>query len=1198
MGGFAHLHLHSEYSLLDGACRISDIPKAAKACGHNAVAITDHGVMYGVVDFYKACKAEGVKAIIGCEVYVAPNSRFEKSRVDGVAGYHLVLLVKNQKGYENLIYLVTKAFTEGFYSRPRIDLELLREHFDGLIALSGCIAGRIPRMLLADNYDAAKAHALEMNALFGEGNFYLEVQDHGIDEERLVREGLLRLHNETGIPFAATGDVHYIKKSDADTQAVLMCIQTGSVIKDGRPIGFEKDEYYYKSTEEMEALFKDFEGAVSNTQKIADECNFEPILSGRYLPTFTPPTDESPEEYLKRLTYEGLDERVAAGQIEFDDNHPRSEYVDRIEYELDVINSMGFAEYYLVVRDFVGFAKSKKIPVGPGRGSGAGSLVAYLNKITDVDSIKYGLLFERFLNPERVSMPDFDIDFCYNRRDEVIEYVKRRYGEDRVSQIIAFATLAARAAVRDVGRALGMPYSAVDEVASLIPRDLGVTVSGLLDGTVKLKNQKLTDEAVSKFREAYNSSYETKRLIDISVALEGMPRHTQVHAAGVVITDKPVFNYVPLAVSHESTVTQYDMDKIYDIGLVKFDFLALRYLTIISDAERLIQKREPDFDIEKIPLDDEKTYKFISEGNTEGLFQLESTGMKRLLSNLCPKNIEDITAAISLYRPGPMDSIPEYLKNRKNPENIQYSIPALKPILDVTCGCVIYQEQVMSIFREVAGYSLGKADIVRRMMAKKKSEEMERERAVFINGAKERGTSEADANTLFDRLVAFASYAFNKSHAAAYSILAYRTAYLKCRYTGEYMAALLTSVLGNIAKTAEYVEQSSKYGVKILPPDINESFSDFTVTQDGIRFGLAAIKNVGFSFIDSIVEERREGKFTSFEEFIDRMSRHDLNKRQVESLIKCGAFDSLGVYRSKLLAAYESIIDDTVARRRVNSDGQLDMFAALLDDETDGQSYKYPDIKELDIRDLLRFERECAGLYFSGHILDDYTEHTERLGSQSSATLMPEFYEEDAQFSDVRTDVKNGSEIILAGIITEKTVKSTRRGEKMMFLTLEDATGEIELIAFPNVLEEFSHLLICDTAVAARGKLSLKDEEAPKLIISELIPLVRNASESFPEFSQRKTAQTSRAEKPAKSPESEKAPAKIKRLYIKIDRASSELHKKAMALCSIFTGNTPVVFYDSEKSEYMSEPRLSVYPSEYVIKELQSFLGDSSVVFK
>ena len=999
MGGFVHLHLHSEYSLLDGACRISDIPKAAKACGHSAVAITDHGVMYGVIDFYKACKAEGIKPIIGCEVYVAPSSRFEKSRVDGVAGYHLVLLVKNEVGYKNLIYLVTKAFTEGFYSRPRIDLELLSDHHDGLIALSGCIAGRIPKLLLADDYEGAKKYALEMNSLFGDGNFYLEIQDHGIDEEETVRRGLLRLHNETGIPLAATGDVHYIKKSDAETQAVLMCIQTGSVITDGRPLGFEKDEYYYKSTEEMEALFKGYEGAVENTVRIAEACSFEPELSGRYLPTFTPPNGQAPEDYLRSLTYEGLDARARDGQIVFDEAHPKSEYTERIEYELDVINSMGFAEYYLVVRDFVGYAKSQGIPVGPGRGSGAGSLVAYLNKITDVDSIKYGLLFERFLNPERVSMPDFDIDFCYNRRDEVIEYVKKRYGEERVSQIIAFATLAARAAVRDVGRALGMSYSAVDEVASLIPRDLGVTVSGLLDGTVKLKNQGLTDEAVRKFREAYNSSYETKRLIDISVALEGMPRHTQVHAAGVVITDKPVFGYVPLAVSHESTVTQYDMDKIYDIGLVKFDFLALRYLTIISDAERLIRKREPDFDIEKIPLDDEKTYKFISEGNTEGLFQLESAGMKRLLSNLCPKNIEDITAAISLYRPGPMDSIPEYLKNRKNPENIHYSIPALKPILDVTCGCVIYQEQVMSIFREVAGYSLGKADIVRRMKEKKKASEMEREREVFTRGAAERGTSAEDANQLFDRLVAFASYAFNKSHAAAYSFLAYRTAYLKCRYTGEYMAALLTSVLGNVAKTAEYIEQSSKYGVKILPPDINKSFADFTVGEDGIRFGLAAVKNVGFSFIDSIVKERGEGVFTSFEDFISRMSRHDLNKRQVESLIKCGAFDSLGIYRSKLLAAYESIIDDNNVRRRENSDGQLDMFSALTGDNS-SDTYEYPDIKELDIRDMLRFEKECAGLYFSGHILDDFTEHTKALGATSSATLMPESSAADAELSD------------------------------------------------------------------------------------------------------------------------------------------------------------------------------------------------------
>ena len=1198
MSDFVHLHLHSEYSLLDGACRISDIPKAAREMGHSAVAITDHGVMYGAVEFYKACVAEGVKPIIGCEVYVAPGSRHDRNRVNNTVGYHLVLLVKNEIGYKNLVYMVTKSFTEGFYSRPRIDMELLREHTDGLVALSGCIAGYIPQMILDGNYDAAKEHALEMQKLFN-GDYYLEVQDHKIEEEELVRRGLKRLHDDTGIGFVATGDVHYIKKSDAENQAILMCIQTGNVITDGRPIGFETDEYYYKSTEEMRELFSDFEGALENTVSIADKCSFDFDFTGRYLPTFTPEDGSTPEQYLKKLTYEGLEKRERAGQILYDGKYDKQVYIDRIEYELDVIGSMGFSEYYLVVRDFVGFAKSNNIPVGPGRGSGAGSLVAYLNYITDVDSVKYELLFERFLNPERVSMPDFDIDFCYNRRDEVIQYVKERYGEERVSQIIAFATLAARAAVRDVGRALGMSYLAVDEVAALIPRDPNVTIKGLLDGTVRLKQDKLAPEYIRKFRQAYESNVETKKLIDVSVALEGMPRHTQVHAAGVVITDKPVYNYVPLALSKGSVVTQYDMDKVSGIGLVKFDFLALRFLTIISDAEALVRRREPDFDIEKIPFDDEKTYKFISEGNTDGLFQLESAGMKRLLMGLKPQNIEDITAAISLYRPGPMDSIPEYLKNRESPEKIEYKIPALKPILDVTCGCVIYQEQVMSICREVAGYSLGRADIVRRMMAKKKNAEMEKERETFLAGAEERGTSREDANELFDKLVSFASYAFNKSHAVAYSVLAYRTAYLKCRYTGEYMAALLTSVLGNIAKTAEYIAQAEKYGVKILPPDINESFTDFTVTDAGIRFGLAAIKNVGPGFIDGIINERKNGRFTSFEDFASRMSKRDMNKRQVESLIKCGTFDSLGVYRSRLLVSYENIIDEFVTSTRTNADGQLDLFADIAAAGGGGATVEYPDIPELDMREMLRFEKECAGLYFSGHILDSFSEHIEKLSAVNTAVFAQnQLSDIEAENSEITCEYENGSEIVVAGIISSRTVKNTRTKEKMMFLTLEDATGELELIAFPKILTEYTHLLVCDTAVGVRGKISFKDDEETKLIIESVIPLCRNGTDPSAYGSLEKKQADKHGSSPKRETAKKETAPKVKRLFLKVADTECAEYKKARLLASIFEGNTPVIFYDSSKGEYSGKDRVSVEISDFLIEEFKSFLGDADVVYK
>ncbi|MBQ4137889.1 MAG: DNA polymerase III subunit alpha, partial [Clostridia bacterium] len=765
------------------------------------------------------------------------------------------------------------------------------------------------------------------------------------------------------------------------------------------------------------------------------------------------------------------------------------------------------------------------------------------------------------------------------------------YGEERVSQIIAFATLAARAAVRDVGRALGMPYSRVDEVVSLIPRDLNVTIKGLLDGTLKLKKEKLTDEYVRKFREAYESDHEIKRLIDISLALEGMPRHTQVHAAGVVITDKPVYEYVPLALSKGSVVTEYDMDKVSSLGLVKFDFLALRFLTIISDASELIRKNEPDFDIEKIPLDDENTYKFISDGNTDGLFQLESPGMKRLLTSLKPENIEDITAAISLYRPGPMDSIPEYLKNRESGE-IEYKIPALKPILDVTCGCVIYQEQVMSIFREVAGYSLGRADIVRRMMAKKKTAEMEKERETFIRGAAERGINADDANELFDRLAKFASYAFNKSHAVAYSMLAYRTAYLKCRYTGEYMAALLTSVLGNIAKTAEYTLQAEKYGVRILPPDINESFTDFTVGPNGIRFGLAAIKNVGPGFIDAIIDERREGEFVSFEDFAKRMSKRELNKRQVESLIKCGAFDRFDVYRSRLLLAYEKIIDENIASSRANSDGQLDMFADLAT-LGEGSGTEYPDIPELEMRELLRFEKECAGLYFSGHILDGFSEHIEKLSAISSSVLAQADTEADE--GERTSEYENGSEVVMAGIISSCAVKSTRAKQRMMFLTLEDATGEIELIAFPRILEDNAHLLVSDTAVGVRGKLSYKDDEAVKLIIDAIIPLCRNGE---PEEKMQALDAPKKKEAAARTEAKKEVKVQIKRVFLRVADTECEAYKKACLLASIFEGNTPVIFYDSSSREYLKDKRIGIELTDFVLSELKGLLGEENVVVK
>ncbi len=869
---FVHLHVHSEYSLLDGACRIADIPKAVKALGQNAVALTDHGAMYGSVAFYNACKAEGIKPIIGCEAYVAPTTRFEKSKTKDDAYNHLILLCKNEVGYKNLIYMVSKGFTEGFYIRPRIDNELLASHSEGLVCLSGCIAGYIPRMIARGFYDKAKEYALWLNRVFGQGNFYLEIQDHGSEEEEEVMPEIIKLSQETGIPLAATNDAHYIAKRDADTQAVLLCVQTNSVITDGRPIGFDTDEFYLKSEAEMRRIFGPNGDAIENTQKIADMCGYDFDFDKLYLPEFTPPDSKDPRDYLRELAYEGFEKRIKYGMLVFTEENTEEVYKTRMEYELSVIDGMGFNEYYLIVADYVGYAKTHGVTTGPGRGSGAGSLIAFLIGITDVDPVRYELMFERFLNPERKGMPDFDVDFADTERHKVIEYVTEKYGKDRVCQIITFGTLAARAAVRDVGRALGMSYGDVDSVAKLIPQKLGITIREALDSPDG-----------KDLKERYDNEREVKTLIDTAMSVEGMPRNISTHAAGVIITGRPVYEYVPLAKSGDITVTQYDMDTSAKLGLVKFDFLGIRYLSIISDTENQIREYEPDFDITKVPLDDAATYEMLSKGLGEGVFQLESAGMRRMLVQLKPDKLEDIIAAIALYRPGPMDSIPQFLENRADPSKINYITPLLKPILDVTNGVAVYQEQVMQIFRAVAGYTYGRADIVRRLMSKKKTEQMAKERDIFIHGddtggdasirgAVSNGLSEEDASKLFDQLAKFAEYAFNKSHAASYAFLTYRTAYLKCNYFAEYMSALLTSVLSNTTKTAEYISECSKRGVKVLPPDINESGMYYHVVRDenggNIRFGLLAIKNVGVNFVQSIITEREKKPFSSQYDFI------------------------------------------------------------------------------------------------------------------------------------------------------------------------------------------------------------------------------------------------------------------------------------------------------------------------------------------
>lgn len=1201
---FVHLHLHSEYSLLDGACRIADIPKYAKECGHTACAITDHGVMYGAVQFYEACKKEGIKPIIGCEVYLAKRTRFDRDHNEDIQSYHMVLLCMNDVGYKNLIYMVTKSFTEGFYSKPRIDTQLLSEHSDGLIALSGCLAGYIPRALQSGDIRRAKEHALEMKGLFGE-NYYLEIQDHGIPEQKRINSDLIKLSRELKIPLVATNDAHYLKRRDADNQAVLLCIQTGNVISDGRPIGFETDEFYYKTTNEMHSLFsyldnEELGSPIENTVKIAEKCNFDFDFSKIYLPTFKPEDNSTPSDYLKSLAENGFLRHIRDGKIDFS-LHSEEEYRKRIDYELSVIIKMGYAEYYLIVQDFVAWAKSQNIPVGPGRGSGAGSLVAFLIGITDIDPLRFELLFERFLNPERVSMPDFDIDFCYDRRDEVIEYVRRRYGNDRVAQIITFGTMAARAAVRDVGRALGMSYNEVDTVAKCIPREPDITLKSALDISKELRSM-------------YNSDDRIKKLIDTSMALEGMPRHSSTHAAGVVITDRPVSDYVPLSLNGDIPVTQFDMDTVAKLGLLKFDFLALRYLTIISDTERQIREYKPNFSVDTLPLDDRKSYELMSAGNTDGIFQLESAGMRQMLTNLRPDSLEDVIAAISLYRPGPMDSIPKFIENRKDPSKIIYETDLIAPILDVTYGCMVYQEQVMQVCRTVAGYSLGRADLVRRMMAKKKTADMEKERTVFIDGAAKNNISETSANKLFDEMSNFASYAFNKSHAAAYALLAYRTAYLKSHYPCEYLAALMTSVMGNSAKTSEYVAECTRYGIRLLPPDINESTPYFHAYHSGndsyIRFGFSALKNLGTGFANRIIEERKNRKFRSFEDFIERMYSRDMNKRQIEALIKSGAFDSLGIYRSKLLLTYEAIIDYYQERSRTNVAGQMDMFS-MLDDSQVKSTFEYPDVPELSFREKLKVEKECSGLCFSGHMLDYYSNDISRIKPTPISKIISAFSDETdtyKKFSDRQT-------LNVCGILVKKQLKMTKNNSEIAFLTLEDNFAEMEIIVFSNLLEKCSFYLTEDNALCITGQLSVREDEAPKLLASDVFPLTDNEHFGYEVPKTEKTkfhvGDTS-APPPAKNAtyvnnigtsgqnnsESQDIP---KKLYLRVDKTDEcdIKFRKALNLVNIFCdGLCDVIFYDKSQNKYSKLAGIKFYATKFTVNELYELLGKENVVLK
>lgn len=1154
MGEFVHLHLHTEYSLLDGAAKISELADKAISDGQTAVAITDHGVMYGAVEFYQSLKAKGVKPIIGCEVYVAPRGRFFKDGKQDSSGHHLVLLCKNEVGYKNLCYMVSQSFIDGFYSRPRVDNDLLKSHHEGLIALSGCIAGKIPQLILSGSMAEAEACALEYKEIFGE-DFYLELQNHGLDDERKSNYGLRLIGEKLDIPLVATNDVHYVERSDADMQATLLCIQTNNVVTDGRPFGFETDEFYFKTANEMKVLFGGFKGAIENTVKIAEKCNFDFTFDELHLPDFKSEDNLSHKDKLRKNAFLGFERRIESGRISFE-KYSRRHYEERIEYELSVIDRMGFNAYFLIVSDFVNYAKDNGIPVGPGRGSGAGSLVAFLIGITDVDPILFDLLFERFLNPERVSMPDFDIDFCYNRREEVIEYVKRKYGEDKVAQIVTFGTLAARAAVRDVGRALGMPYGKVDTVAKLIPRECENIESAL---------------STAELKALYTSDEEVRRLIDLSMELEGMPRHASTHAAGVVITEKPTYEYVPLSYSGTGVVTQFDMNTDALLGLVKFDFLGLRYLTVIHDAEENIRKRAPDFDLSKVPFDDSATFSLLCESKTDGVFQLESGGMKQVLSKLQPNCLEDIIACVALYRPGPMDSIDSFIARKHGEEKVAYRVPELSSILDVTYGCIVYQEQVMEICRRLAGYSYARADIVRRAMSKKKAEAMNAERESFVSGCVANGVPTDAAEAIFEEMVGFAKYAFNKSHATAYGVISYRTAYLKAHYPAEYFAALLTSVLDSAGKLREYIADAQKFGVPVLPPDVNLSGETFVTDGRSIRFGLLAIRNVGRLFARAVISEREKRKFSSFDDFVSRMMNSDINKRTVESMIKCGIFDSFGVTRSTLVSCYEAILDAEHDKIRNNISGQMDLFS-FSTSETVSAGYEYPVIPEYSLRELLLLEKESSGMYFSGHLIDSYSKHASSLSCDKISDILEALSDEGVGASGKYAD---RAQVKIVGIITSKKTKIIKNGDTMAFLTVEDRFGEIEVIVFSRSYKQFADFITPETAVLIGGTISTEEGENPKILLSSIEPL-----KSDSEF----------VEKTVEKAES--------RLYIKVPNLSDPRINNITRIAALNRGGTKVVLFDESRKKYVAMKDVSLEPSEKVISRLSSAFSAENVVLK
>ena len=1156
---FTHLHLHSEYSLLDGACRIDKLMNAVKKNGQTAVAITDHGAMYGCVDFYKAAKEAGIKPIIGCEAYVAPRTRTDKVHKLDSSNHHLVLLCKNEIGYKNLIQMVSEAYVNGFYVKPRIDHELLEKYHEGLICLSACLAGEVPQALLMGDYERAKEIALFYKNLFQE-DYYIEIQDHGIREQKTILPLLIKLAQELEIELVATNDVHYIEREDAKMQRILVCIQTNKTVNDEDKLEFETEEFYLKNTEEMYNLFSYAPNACENTNVIAEKCNFDYEFGITKLPHFTAPKEyKNNKDYFLNLCNSGFEKYYAP-----DDTQARA----RLEYEIDVIDKMGYINYYLIVYDFINYAKTHDIPVGPGRGSGAGSIAAYCVGITGVDPIKYNLLFERFLNPERISMPDFDIDFCYEKRQQVIDYVIEKYGADHVAQIITFGTMAARAAVRDVGRVLGISYQTVDKVAKSIPQELKMTLTRALEVSAELRKQ-CEDEQIQE-------------LIDVAIKLEGMPRHASTHAAGVVITPESTDCYVPLASNDGQTVTQFTMNTIEELGLLKMDFLGLRTLTVLSDCEKEIQTHTPNFSLEKISYNDESVYNMLTKGDVVGIFQFEGSGMRQVMMGLHPVDLEDLIAVISLYRPGPMDSIPTYLHNRHHPQDVRYKHPKLEHILNVTYGCIVYQEQVMQICRELAGFSYAQADLVRRAMSKKKHDVMEQERKIFIYGSTEKGhecvgcvangVSETIASSIFDEMSSFASYAFNKSHAAAYAVVAYQTAYLKCHYEKEFMASLLTSVLDNTNKIIEYSAECQRMGIKVLPPNINSSVLGFTVKEDSIQFGLLALKNVGRNLINTVLREREKGKYTSLYNFCSRLHNTEINRRAIESFIKSGAFDSFTANRHQMLSVLESILKTIETDVKRNIQGQLNLFGN--NEENTADDYAMPPIEEYSVAELLNYEKEVSGLYLSGHPLYAYENEIEKLSSCKLAELT----DEEATHLDNKV-------VSFVCTIIKTRYQTTRSNSMMAFTTVEDLSGTIDLLIFPKTLLDCSEAIVDNAIVYVKGRVSVKEDERATILVETIEPIKKYTE-------QLKTS--SNVNNNQKSEKSSKSG-----IYVKVTSKEGKEMSEVLELVEIFEGTIPLYFYFEDTKQLTLAPKKYwVLDNARLFSELELLLGKGRVARK